>query len=632
MTRKKKLMKWFVSLALVSAMMLSALFTACGGGNSGDVPVGDRTVIKFWPSSNQYTAQAFNDLVKEYNNTQGVLDGVYVQVDLTKVDVSSNHFSICPTNVRNQTDILTVSDRSVFYGASYPSGSFYSNMSTLAADESLRTKDADGNYVFDINDFADVTIERFYYNRATKEAGNIQTGTLYALPFGSNPTLLIYNETFFKSANINIISVKEEDLDEYNATNGTTYAPRGYCEYTVAAAPAANLSTSINLSGETVVKVFNNLIPMNFIELNTLSKSFTKTYNASSQSKYGFLNEWWFSHGWSVGGNCIAWDNEKEQHVFTLGDKTTGYMVTEPTTIDGVSYNTGDILGYNARKYLANNPSAVNDSLYPLPSQYEQFRDYSALSQTTDKNIDATTKGYGVSPSPDTFSDSSKIKYFTSGQTAMLVESFTALQTIVDSTTATVNIAPLYAFRSFEGEGDLGSDTLKVVGKEYAGVVFEGKLTTVNGCEIKNVSKGGSDNIGFTIPANSNKKEEAWKFLQYLCSKKGQAKISVGNNGVPTNESYALSNDYATQSSRLVKNYAAAGMMATTSEIGDWSYLGDKEWISDWSVDLNGPVRNGTMTLDAFFAEWNPKINGDVGYSKSLKLDKYFNVQWYKLR
>lgn len=68
--------------------------------------------------------------------------------------------------------------------------------------------------------------------------------------------------------------------------------------------------------------MFNNQIPTNWTELVELSKLFTKSYNASSASTYGFLNEWWFSFGWSVGGDCLEWDEEKGQYVFNLGDET----------------------------------------------------------------------------------------------------------------------------------------------------------------------------------------------------------------------------------------------------------------------------------------------------------------------
>ena len=66
--------------------------------------------------------------------------------------------------------------------------------------------------------------------------------------------------------------------------------------------------------------------------------------------------------------------------------------------------------------------------------------------------------------------------------------------------------------------------------------------------------------------------------------------------------------------------------------MGDWSYLGDKEWITDWSVDLNNDVRNGVMTLDKFFEKWEPKVNGASNYNKSLKQDKYKKIKLIELQ
>lgn len=445
--------------------------------------------------------------------------------------------------------------------------------------------------------------------------------------------MLIYNEDYFKGANINIVSIKEEELSDYNKKNGTSFAPRGYCEYTVDAAPGKDLKTSKNLAGEEVIKVFNNLIPMNYIELNTLSKNFTQSYNSEAKSVYGVLNEWWFSHGWPVGGNCIAWDAEANQHVFTLGDTNPGYYVTKDITINGTEYKAGDVLGYNARKFVANNAGSVDMSaLYEIPTQYEQFREFCALSQKTDAYVDDTMKGYGISPDPNSFSSSSKIKYFTSGQVAMLIEAYSNLNTIVKSTKAKINVAPLYTFREFEGEGQDGSNELKIVGKVYNGVTFTGELKKVNDTAIASESVGSSDNLGYAIPANSTKKEAAFKFLQYLCSEEAQAIIAKANGETPTNKNLALGEAYANQEGRLVDNYAAVGMMSTTCQIGDWSYLGDKEWITDWSIDLNGDVRNGVMTLNDFFAKWNPKVNGEEDYSKSLSQDKYMAIKWKGLQ
>ncbi len=626
--RTVRLMSKIMSAALLATTFVTGM-TGCGGsGNSGN-----REVIKFWASVNQYTTAAMKQVVDAYNDGQGKLDGVTVQVDLTKSDASSNHYSICPENVKNQTDILSVSDRYIFSGASFASGSYYTDLSSMYKNESLRTKTKDGEYVFDLNDLAESSVDRFCFNRETGEAGNIETGTLYALSIGSAPTVLFYNEDYFTEADINIISVKEDELEAYNKANNTSFAPRGYCEYTTDATPKSGLKTSKNLAGETVVKVFNNLIPMNYIELNTLSKNFTKTYTSSSKSTYGFLNEWWFSHCWPVGGNCVAWDNEKNQHVFTLGESNPCYYVTKKVTIDGTEYKPGDVLGYNARKYVASNSASVDmTALYKLPSQYEQFREFCALSQKSDAKIDDSTYGYGISPDPNSFSSSSKIKYFTSGQTAMLVESYENMNTIVSSTKAKINIATLYTFREFEGEGQQGSGELKVVGKTYNGVKFTGELKKVNDQEIACESVGSSDNIGYAIPANSTHKEAAFKFLQYLISKEAQSVMSKANGETPTNKEIALSKEFAEQDGKLVDNYAAAGLMSITTRIGDWSYLGDKEWITDWSLDLNGDVRNGVMTLDKFFLKWNPKVNGEEDYKKSLSQDKYKTIKWKGLQ
>ena len=41
--------------------------------------------------------------------------------------------------------------------------------------------------------------------------------------------------------------------------------------------------------------------------------------------------------------------------------------------------------------------------------------------------------------------------------------------------------------------------------------------------------------------------------------------------------------------------------MVEACTIGDWSYFENGKWISDWSLELNGPVRNGETSLTEFF-------------------------------
>lgn len=100
----------------------------------------------------------------------------------------------------------------------------------------------------------------------------------------------------------------EGEIASYNAQNGTSYLARGY--YVYDEAPASGLLTK---NGK--YYVFNDQIPMSWDELLEIAELFTKSYNASSPTNYGFFNEWWFSFGWGVGGDCLEWDEDLGQYV-----------------------------------------------------------------------------------------------------------------------------------------------------------------------------------------------------------------------------------------------------------------------------------------------------------------------------
>lgn len=42
---------------------------------------------------------------------------------------------------------------------------------------------------------------------------------------------------------------------------------------------------------------------------------------------------------------------------------------------------------------------------------------------------------------------------------------------------------------------------------------------------------------------------------------------------------------------------------------GDWWYMADDRWISIWADPLNGKVRNGTLTLSAWFDTYISQTN-----------------------
>ena len=587
---KKKL----IALA-ISSVLAATCLAGCGGG--GDDGAGNAERITFWGITDQYTSSSYSQLVDAYNAGQGKIDGVYVKYS-PKTDSSANHMSYC-ASARGTVDIIGVSDRYVFNNIAQ---GFYTNLQDYIDDPSTYTKNADGKTYFSVDNYAAGNIDRFRFNKETSEAGEGED--LYALPLVANASVIYYNEDYFTQNNINIISVTEDELEAYNKTNGTTYAPRGYAEYTVDVMPAAGLKTSKNLEGEEVVKVFNNLIPMSFLEVNTLSKYFTREYNKQSPSLYGVLNEWWFSHGWAVGGDCVKWDEDMGQYKFTLGDEQPNYLVTEAVTVNGTPYDAGDILSYADRNWvLDNSSSAVASSLYELPSQYEQFREFCAWSQVTGKKVDNEVYGYGISPSPATLNNSSKVQYFTSGEVAMLVDGTTELDPVYNALVGKTewDIAPMYTYREFEGEDPAGSGTLKVIGKEYDGVEFTGEVKEVNGTPIVGKLSGSSQNFGWAIPANSSHKDAAWKFLQYLTSAEGQSYFVANDAGAPSVSSYINSPEYYDKDNKKCDNYRAISIMVEACTIGDWSYFENGKWISDWSLELNGPVRNGETSLTEFF-------------------------------
>lgn len=583
-----------------AAVVLSSLlaFTCLAGcGGNGDTPDGDQERITFWGITDQYTSESYKQLVDAYNEGQGKIDGVFVKYS-PKTDSSANHISYCGS-ARGTVDIIGVSDRYVFNNIAQ---GFYTNLQDYIDDETTYTRNEAGEAYFSEDNYSANNIDRFRFNAETREAGAGED--LYALPLVSNASVIYYNEDYFLNNNINIISVTEEELDAYNAANGTGYAARGYAEYTAEAAPAKGLKTSENLQGETVVKVFNDLIPMSFLEVNTLSKYFSTEYNAASPSRYGILNEWWFSHGWAVGGDCVKWDEASEQYKFTLGDKQPNYLVTSAVTVNGTAYAAGDILTYRDRNYVLENSSAdISAHLYELPSQYEQFREFCAWSQEADKKVDDEVYGYEISPSPATLNNSSKVNYFTSGEVAMLVDGTTEMDPIYNALVGKTawDIAPMYTYREFEGEDPAGDGTLKVIGKEYDGVIFTGEIKTVEGTKIVGKLSGSSQNFGWAIPANSSHKDAAWKFLQFLTSEEGQSYFVANDAGAPSVSSFVNSPAFYDKENKKCDNYRAIAIMTENCEIGDWSYFENGEWISDWSLELNTDVRNGVTTLDEFF-------------------------------
>ena len=117
----------------------------------------------------------------------------------------------------------------------------------------------------------------------------------------------------------------------------------------------------------------------------------------------------------------------------------------------------------------------------------------------------------------------------------------------------------------------------------------------------------------YAIPANAKNKEAAWEFISYIAGLDGQKQMMQCNMVLPNQKTLAYSDDYLTNT----KNFAAsnriiAAEMSEHSTVGDWAYVEDGEWISDWSNVLNTKVRNGKMTLEEFFDDKDVKGTDEI--------------------
>lgn len=585
----------------------AALLSGCGNKTNN----GTRIVL--WDAQTKYNPTVVEQIVNDYNHGQGTID---------KVDVTLNHKNRDTATTLNlgvlskkptKVDIHPLYDQVMIKGIE---DDLFENLDPYFQNESLLTKKSNGERVLDLNDFSENSLNRFRLNRETKYTGKGEH--LYALAQMSNPAILYYNEDFFKQQGINIVSISEENLQNYNTAHGTSFMPHGYAEYKTA--PAEGL-TATGSGADVVYRVFNNQIGMSFDELTRVGKLLTKSHTASSPSTYGFLSEYWFPFGWSVGGDCIALNPSTNKYKFTLADKLSNYLVIEDNVTVGVdTYNKGDIVNYRSKLFLnEHKDDEVFSKLYELPSQYDAFAYFCSLTTDTDKKVDANINGIKISPcTKDVDGSGSKINYFTSGKTAMVIEGFDQVNLTAESG-KNFNVAKMVQYREYVG-GEVASDgSFKVIGKEYDGSLYTGELkTTDTGVKVVGKSTSSALSIGWGIPKNSEHKEAAFKFLQYWCSKEVQLKLASVNDGIPTIPSVSVSSEY-NSITKPFKNSEVLNSYEINSQIGDWSYLGDKDWVNNWSEDLNSRVRNGEMNLTDFVNKHSSDIDNILaGYAYKI--------------
>jgi len=592
-------MQRITSLLLVAVMLVSLVGCGGGGGNGGggeqvdsDV-AGDRTIIYY--ASSYVTAQvrnAYLELVQTYNDGQGVEDGVYVQMTENAGAISGLNSAL-----RNNYmyDVLQLNDDEYKTLASQ-GGNYFVVLDDYLTNEAQTAM----NWA----EVPEALINRFRMNTTPDENRIYLAGEgadLLALPNGSDPQVLYYNKSILENCGINMISVPEAELAAYNAANNAVLQPHGYAEYKEA--PFEGAISGKNEAGEFVYKVFNDCIAMSWEEQRCVARAMQKQYGYN----YGYMSEWWFNYGFSVGGDCVGWNDEIKEYELTITDKQANYLALTDITVNGRNYAKGEVLLYEDKTYLNNNASelsALEGKVYALPSQYDAILEFTRLGVPTDKEADTGIYGYGIAPN----TTANRTARFTSGTDCpFLIEYFSQAQSFKGILGDALGMAMPAQYREYVGgstyEKD-GIEYLKVIGETYDGQIYTGELHMENGTPIVGEAATSSEGTGLFLPANTKNQnyDAAFKFASWVAGPEGQAILAKGNRLVPNQTSYGMG-EYAESADRIVPNMWAGSYLAQKADIGDYTYFTSLTWITEWSMTFNSDVREGLMTLSDFIAQ-----------------------------
>ena len=567
--------KKFFLLAMAATMAFS--FCACSsGGSSGDVNIDDdgnvtgTSNVLFWGWGEEYEIAIFNDLIDQFEDMYPNIDVEFV----TKPSGDYNSALITGLSGRSGPDVFYCNERQL---KSYVAQNLLEPLDSYL-EKSTAVKE---------EEMWDGALTRYRVDSATW--ASTDTAPLYALPKAVSPTVIYYNKAALDAVNVDVISAHhtpdgeevapayagEKDLEDYNTEHNTDYPAKGFFlldasgnEIPITLGKGTNaVKDAVAVAKSAAKRIFNNRIPMTWDESVVLAGLMTKSYNTSSITDYGYFTEWWFSYGWSVGGDCLEWNESENCWKFTLGDKEKKWL-----------YN-GEF--YREAKLPAG--AKENGAVQMTNSQFDAFRHFVQLSMSNLKDVDGEGNyGYQVTPGPTTVgSDDAKASYFASGKLAMLV----------DARFATVTIG-----------NKVGDD-------------FEWDVAPLPKSP-DGIEAGHSNSTGIAIRAKSKVKNAAWLLAEFIAGRVGQEAQSKTGFCIPNQIDLAYKEgvflgDQGPENSRVFIN------AAYYQKPGDWMYLADQAWISPWSNLLNGDVRNGKVNVTEFFDRVQDSTDDLLkGYSK----------------
>ena len=593
MKKKLRIGKRIAAIGMTALMAVGSL-TACGNsGNSGGT-----VTVSFMYGGDVAIVELYNSLIEEFNNTAGKEAKVKVKGIPKTGSLDSVLAQQLPGD--NGPDVVSMSDKE------FKKYTAYLDDMTGKIDQAV------------LNDFYPNAIGRYHYN-IEKTTSNSED-PLYGIPGYNDATVIYYNKNALESAGVICISVDEENLDAFNSgdtkdNNGKTKADYGIENDVPAKGFYRSVSPFVPTEDETngaswtmptddEVLIFNDRIPMNWDEIEDVGLLCTQERNKKSATKYGYYSEYWFNYGWSVGGDCLEDMTGNGDWTFALPGNLPNYIVQEGKTYTGVysgiTYKEGDTLeirdivdakagdsisydtdGSTYFYYTVNGNEAsvrdfsqeiANGTLTELPSTRQAFSRFCYL---------AGEGGINVCPYPDAFTGSNAVYYFTSGSLAFLLEEVSCASSINKMMAGEWGIAPIPVYKTYTEPENPECDTVAKQGK------------------------AASHSMGYPVCINKKSavKDAAYVFINWLAT---DGQKFMAENG----EMSSRKSDQELYLEHSPYDNAKAVLSSTeNASAGDWWYMPDTNWITQWANALNGKVRYGLMGFDEYLYAYIEETN-----------------------
>ena len=615
-------------LVILFSILPMILLSSCFKG-------GNKNEVQFWVYGTSEQLNMYSALAQEFNDTYGKDHDIKVNISQLANGSYQNTIQIMSTS-ESGPDVFLIGDAE-FKG--WIVGGYFDKIQ----------EEFDEITDIDLGDIMPNTYQRLRYDLSTNTSN--PSDPLYGLPLDAQPTALYYNETMFKQAGIIIISVDEENLDDWNSgkvadncgvykkdipqLNGIDVPKKGYFRSINPYYYDGEYTKEWQLpdfeGGE--ICVFNNRISMNWDEVEDLAMLFSGDYNpkpgdenksdpkTSFGTYYGYFTETWFSYGWSVGGDCLNDMTGEGDWNFTLLDPNPNYIVTGDsfTGRTGKVYKKGEAIAWVDKMNIIDNEVLVPDI----------YGDYVHNNNNIKKNSDGDVIGGDYAGiwtgilNEIAKEDNSVLVELPSERTAFCrYLKLGAKKNAKIDGEGGLNISPnpnTFNTRTtinyfFSGNLALLLNTsiymseLSIAGTDYG---FEWDIAPLvkykeykdpsdpmcDDVKAEGIDAGYSNTISMVVRNGSSKKKESVAFIKW-CAGVDAQRVRAKLGFFPIQKS--LLNEIEFKEGVAPSNVRVFSDSLEYLRPGDWWYMPDTLWVQCWCLDLNAEVRNGTKT----FAEW----------------------------